>query len=220
MVAHLLISQHSLYRLFFFYVQNVSQCNHQRHALHLEQKGVHFVLCFFGAGCLKVRVLLCCSTKVLSVDVCHSNKAPHPPSLYFSSTKTLWANVQIQHRKCLFDTRLSFLSVIMSKKKKKEVKCQIWKRIHCSMHGLKIWWMYFFKCQRVSFFFFFNQIVLDKTILCLLPKHLNVDVLFSFVSFCWMKGQIQCLWFRLKETVHARKKTAQSNADMDTCAVQ
>lgn len=120
MVAHLLISQHSLYRLFFFYVQNVSQCNHQRHALHLEQKGVHFVLCFFGAGCLKVRVLLCCSTKVLSVDVCHSNKAPHPPSLYFSSTKTLWANVQIQHRKCLFDTRLSFLSVIMSKKKKKK----------------------------------------------------------------------------------------------------
>lgn len=151
MVAHLLTSQHSLYRLFFFYVQNVSQCNHQRHALHLEQKGVHFVLCFFSAGCLKVRaVLLCCSTKVPRVDVCHSNKAPHPPSLYFSSTKTLWANVQIQHRKCLFDTRLSFLSVIMSKKK--TVKCQIWKRIHCSMHGLKIWWMYFFKCQRVSFF--------------------------------------------------------------------
>lgn len=122
MVAHLLISQHSLYRLFFFYVQNVSQCNHQRHALHLEQKGVHFVLCFFGAGCLKVRaVLLCCSTKVPRVDVCHSNKAPHPPSLYFSSPKTLWANVQIQHRKCLFDTRLSFLSVIMSKKKNSEM---------------------------------------------------------------------------------------------------
>lgn len=43
-----------------------------------------------------------------------------------------------------------------NEQKEKNYKCQMWKNLHCNVHGLKIWWMYFFKClskKSLSFLF-------------------------------------------------------------------
>lgn len=135
-------------------------------------------------------------------------KAPHLPSLYFSSPKTRWTNVQIQNGKCLFGTQLSFpfsrMSIILSKKRK-EHECQMWKKLHCYMHGLKIWWMYFF-CQ---IGFFFLQGVFNK-------------IMFAKISECRHFALFRCVDWRDKvsasnsgwKELHASKKTAPSNAHL------
>lgn len=186
-------------------MQNVTHCNHQRHTLHLQQTGVCFVLCFFGTGCFKVRaVLQCCSTKVPSANSCHSHKAPHLPSLYFSSPKTLWANVQ------MFVWHQTLLHFSNNEQKKK--KSLMWTNFRCNVHGLKIWWMYFFKMS-IKKDLFFAKVFSTKPFF-LFAKISECGRYFFLFCFVEWKDKFSASDAGWKE-LHARKKTAPSHADLD-----